>query len=56
MTSVACLQDGDNATIPNIDPATLVEEEEAFESYDDEDEAIDKYTQARKEAKREESV
>ncbi len=38
-------QDGDNATIPNVDPATLVEEEEAFESYDDEDEAIDKYTQ-----------
>ena len=32
-------------TIPNIDPATLAEEEEAFGDYDDEDEAIDKYTE-----------
>ena len=40
------MEDGDNATIPNIDPATLVEEEEAFESYDDEDEAIDKVRRA----------
>lgn len=45
MNKLYPLEDGDNATIPNVDPATLVEEEEAFESYDDEDEAIDKYTE-----------
>merc|ERR1719197_457873 len=39
------LEDGEIGTIPNIDPATLAEEEEAFGDYDDEDEAIDKYTE-----------
>ncbi len=42
MNKLYPLEEGDISTIPNVDPATLVEEEEAFESYDDEDEAIDK--------------